>query len=106
MGSNFNYIDTSNEPTTAVVRGSKRSLRARITAWEALKRDLRAGSVCLSGCLFGIVIVTSHKKSPYFVKRMRDIGPKTVTRKRRFTARIKRFFFHKRKKCVETPASN
>ena len=79
--------------------------------------SVRLGSVGVAvrplGCPVGhpvvcsvIVIVTSHKKSPYFVKRMRDIGPKTVTRKRRFTARIKRFFFHKRKKCVETPASN
>ena len=41
-----------NEPTTAVVRGGKHSLRARITAeGGCLKRDLRAGSVCLYVCM-------------------------------------------------------
>ena len=41
----------SSEPTTAVARGGKRSSQARITAeGGCLKRDLRAGSVCLSVC--------------------------------------------------------
>ena len=43
------------EPTTAVVRGGKRSLRARITAeGGSLKRDVRRRKcmfVCLSVCL-------------------------------------------------------
>ena len=47
---NCNSIDI--EPTTAVVRGGKRSLRARITAvGGCLKRDLRTGSVCMYVCL-------------------------------------------------------
>ena len=52
------------EPTTAVVRDGKRSLRARITAREALSgsalkrdlKDLKAGSVCMYVRLFGTVL--------------------------------------------------
>ena len=50
------------EPTTAVVRGGKRSLRARITAdGGSLKRDLKPKvPVCMYVCmyvsLFGTVL--------------------------------------------------
>ena len=50
-------------------------------------------SVCLSVYLFVTLgIVTSHKKNPYFVKRMRDIGPKTVPQKKAIFGADKAFF--------------
>ena len=57
----------NSEPTTTVVQGSKRSLRARITAREALS---------------SVMSVMSLRKNAYFVKCMREMGPKTVTQKR------------------------
>ena len=47
------------EPTTAVVRGGKRSLRARITAREALSNVISRPevSVCPVVCLFGTVLL-------------------------------------------------
>ena len=70
------------EPITAVVRGGKRSLRARITAREALSNVILGPEVyiCPSVCSAEYCDV---KKNPYFVKRMRNMGSETTDPRKR-----------------------